>query len=254
MLQFVLVSHAQDINNYQYVVVPKKFNDFKYENSNGLNTNVKLMLLKYGFKAYFADELLAEGINLNRCELLTADLNDQSNLMLTKVKVVLKDCNDNVIFQTALGTSREKEHLVSYNQALRAAAKSFETLNYKYVGKAVPFEPTEDKPVVRVSETKTESVSTPSTNEKPVVRVVDNKMESKPNNNIFFFAQPTANGYQVVDNEPKVIMRLYNTSQKNVFMADKNGVNGTVILKDGQWFFEYYNNGNLVSEPINLKF
>jgi hypothetical protein len=49
-------------------------------------------------------------------------------------------------------------------------------------------------------------------------------------------------------------MRLYNTSQKNVFMADKNGVNGTVLLKDGQWIFEYYNNGNLVSEPINLKF
>lgn len=235
ILLFLLVfgvAYAQDINNYQYVVVPKKFDDFKYENSNGLNTSVKLMLIKFGFKAYFPDELLAEGINLNRCDLLIADLNDQSNLMVTKVKVVLKDCNDKVIFQTALGTSREKEHLVSYNQALRAAAKSFETLGYKYIGKAVPFEPTVEKPVVRVVDTKVESIS----------------------NNGFFFAQPTANGYQVVDNEPKIIMRLYNTSQKNVFMADKNGVNGTVLLKDGQWFFEYYNNGNLVSEPINLKF
>jgi hypothetical protein len=118
---------------------------------------------------------------------------------------------------------------------LRAAAKSFDTLNYKYVGKTT------------VSQ---------ATVEKPVVKVIDDKIESKstPSSAVFFFAQPTANGYQVVDSEPKVIMRLYNTSQKNVFMADKNGVNGTVLLKDGQWVFEYYNNGNLISEPINLKF
>jgi hypothetical protein len=232
---FSFVSFAQEINNYQYVVVPKKFDDFKYENSNGLNTNVKLMLRKYGFKAYSPDELISEQINLNRCEFLTADLSDVSNLMVTKVRVVLKDCNEKIIFQTEIGTSREKEHVVGYNQALRAAAKSFETLNYKYVGK---------------------TTASQATVEKPVVKVIDDKIESKstPSSAVFFFAQPTANGYQVVDSEPKVIMRLYNTSQKNVFMADKNGVNGTVLLKDGQWVFEYYNNGNLISEPINLKF
>lgn len=232
---FSFVSFAQEINNYQYVVVPKKFDAFKYENSNGLNTNVKLMLLKYGFKAYSPDELVNNGINLNRCEFLTADLNEKSTLFVTKVSVVLKDCNGNTVYQTETGTSREKDHVIAYNQALRAAAKSFDTLNYKYVGK---------------------TTASQATVEKPVVKVIDDKIESKstPSSAVFFFAQPTANGYQVVDNEPKVIMRLYNTSQKNVFMADKNGTNGTVLLKDGQWFFEYYNNGNLVSEPINLKF
>ena len=36
------------------------------------------------------------------------------------------------------------------------------------------------------------------------------------------------------------------------FSADKSG--GTVLVKEGQWVFEYYDNGKLVSEPINLKF
>jgi len=248
-----LVSFAQDINNYQYVIVPKKFSDLKAEDKYGLNTSVKLLLQKYGFKAYFDNETFADDKMTNRCDFLTADLSNESGIMVTKVRVVLKDCKGNIVYQTELGTSREKQYALAYNQALRAAAKSFETLDYKYVGKAVPFEPTESKPVVRVSDTRIESVSTPNTDEKPVVRVTDNKIESK-SNTPFFFAQPTANGYQVVDNEPKVIMRLYNTSQKNVFMADKNGVNGLVILNSGQWIFEYYNNGNLVSETINLKF
>ena len=253
LMYFVsLFSFAQGINNYQYVIVPKKFTDFKTEDKYGLNTSVKLLLQKYGFKAYFSDESFADD-TMNRCDFLTADLSNESGIMVTKVSVVLKDCKGNIVYQTELGSSREKQYALAYNQALRAAAKSFETLDYMYEGKSVPFQPTTEKPVVRVSETRIESVSTPNTNEKPVVRIKDNKIESKPNTP-FFFAQPTANGYQVVDNEPKVIMRLYNTSQKNVFMADKNGVNGTVLLKEGQWVFEYYNNGNLVSEPINLKF
>ncbi|MFY8009881.1 MAG: hypothetical protein ACOVNW_09275 [Flavobacterium sp.] len=253
LMYFVsLFSFAQGINNYQYVIVPKKFTDFKTEDKYGLNTSVKLLLQKYGFKAYFSDESFADD-TMNRCDFLTADLSNESGIMVTKVRVVLKDCKGNIVYQTELGTSREKTYSIAYSQALRAAAKSFETLNYKYAGKYIAFQPTTEKPVVRVSETRIESVSTPNSNEKPVVRVIDNKIESKPNTP-FFFAQPTANGYQVVDNEPKVIMRLYNTSQKNVFMADKNGVNGTVLLKDGQWVFEHYNNGNLVSEPINLKF
>jgi hypothetical protein len=247
-----LFSFAQGINNYQYVIVPKKFTDFKTEDKYGLNTSVKLLLQKYGFKAYFSDESFADD-TMNRCDFLTADLSNESGIMVTKVRVVLKDCKGNIVFQTEIGSSREKQYALAYNQALRDAAKSFETLDYKYEGKSVPFQPTTEKPVVRVSDTRIESVSTPNTNEKPVVRIKDNKIDSKPNTP-FFFAQPTANGYQVVDNEPKVIMRLYNTSQKNVFMADKNGVNGTVLLKEGQWVFEYYNNGNLVSEPINLKF
>jgi len=248
-----LFSFGQGINNYQYVIVPKKFTDFKTEDKYGLNTSVKLLLQKYGFKAYFSDESFADDTMGNRCDFLMADLINESGIMVTKVRVALKDCKGNVVFQTEIGSSREKQYALAYNQALRDAAKSFETLGYRYEGKVASSEPTVEKPVVRVSETRIESVSAPNTEEKPVVRVIDNKIESKPNAP-FFFAQPTANDYQVVDNEPKIIMRLYNTSQKNVFMADKNGVNGTVLLKDGQWVFEYYSNGNLVSEPINLKF
>ena len=74
------------------------------------------------------------------------------------------------------------------------------------------------------------------------------------NSETFYFAQPTANGFQVVDNEPKVIMKLYTTSQKNVFLGIRGVTNGVLISKENHWFFEYYDGDKLISESINLRF
>ncbi|MNT97862.1 hypothetical protein D3C72_2402890 [compost metagenome] len=50
-------------------------------------------------------------------------------------------------------------------------------------------------------------------------------------------------------------MKLLKTSQTNVFIAIKDNVQGSLILKeDGQWYFESYQNDKLVSEKIVVKF
>jgi hypothetical protein len=49
-------------------------------------------------------------------------------------------------------------------------------------------------------------------------------------------------------------MKLYTTSQKNVFLGIRGVINGVLISKENQWFFEYYDGGKLVSESWNLKF
>lgn len=235
ILLLSFASYSQNINDYQYVIVPKKFTFLKEADKYGLNTTVKLLLQKYGFKAYFDDESFAEENNGNRCDFLSADLVNESGFMITKLKVSLKDCKGNVVYQTQMGSSRDKKYTVAYNQALRAAAQSFETLNYSYTGKSV-----------------TNQVS-PSEVVEEITTVTPDVVPSS-NSGVFFFAQPIPNGYQVVNSEPKVVMRLFITSQKNVFLAVRENRQGVVILKNNQWFFEYYENGNLVSESINLKF
>ena len=237
ILLLSLTSFSQSINDYQYVIVPIKFEFFKENDRHRLNTTTKLLLQKYGFKSFLSNEELPSEITNNNCKVLHASVVKDNNILTTKVKVVLKNCQDKIIFETAYGVSRLKELPPAYNEAIREAFKSFEKLNYKYTAH---------------NEVAVEAVA-------PAVSQIPTPVVSTPNPNavtaeVFFFAQPTANGYQVVDNEPKVIMRLFNTSQKNVFIADKNGVNGTVLVKEGQWVFEYYDNGKLVSEPINLKF
>lgn len=240
LLLFVLISSygfSQSINDYQYVIVPVKFDFLKKEDQYRLNTLTKFLLQKYGFKAYFNNEQIPSNIENQRCNFLYANVLENNGMLMTKVKITLKDCKEKVLFETEYGNSREKEYPVAYNEALRKAGMSFNKLNYVYSGKNV----VDSMTVTPVAQTE---------NSVPISSV------SSPSDisETFYFAQATTNGYQIVDTEPKVIMKLFNTSQKNVFMAVKGDINGTVISKNGQWFFEYYQNGQLVSELLKLKF
>lgn len=231
LLLFVGKSFAQSVSDYQYVIVPEKFHFFDEKDKYRLNTNTKLLLEKHGFEAFLNSEVPAE-IAGDRCSFLYADVEEKKTLFVTRLKVILADCNGKTIFETDYGTSREKDFNVAYNRALRDASKYFDGLNYKYNG----------------------AVSEKGKEENSIINSNSDLETNTENSEIFFFAQPVANGFQVVNSEPKVIMRLFNTSQKNVFIAVKDNIHGVVIQKGNVWFFEYYENVKLVSELINLKF
>jgi len=227
---------AQSVNDYKYVIIPAKFDAFNDPNKYNLNVNTKLLLQKYGFEVFMIEDELPAEIANNRCKALFANVIEDKSFMVTKLKIVLKDCKEKVVYETALGKSREKEYKVAYNLAFRDAAKSFETLNYKYNGGNEIAVTTEEK-----QEPKEES------------KIYS--LETNPENpEIFFFAQPINNGFQIVNSEPRVVMRLFNTSQKGVFIAVRGDEKGVVITKNGKWFFENYVDGKLVSEPINIRF
>ena len=113
---------------------------------------------------------------------------------------MLKDCRGKVIYETDYGKSDEKDLALAYNQALREAAKSFEKLNYNYNGKI-------EADVVGVKNgavlsaklaAKAESLDLNRSNS-----IAINSGET------FYFAQPISNGYQIVDRQTKVIMKVF---------------------------------------------
>lgn len=239
VLLFSVLGFSQSVNDYQFVIVPVKFSIFKENDRFRMNSTTKLLLEKYGFKTFYSTDKLPSGIGDN-CDRLYVDLVEAKDFLQTKIKIVLKDCTEKVVYETDFGKSREKDFAIAYNMALREAGKSFDKLNYKYNGKKssdADIAPAASKPESEVVFKPTTNNTTPTSSTEP-----------------FYFAQPTADGFQVVNNEPKVIMKLFNTSQKNVFIATKDNSNGVVINKNGQWLFEYYQNGKLVSETVNLKF
>ena len=225
-LFLTVTAFSQNVNDYEYVIVPTKFSFLKADDKYRLNTNSRLLLQKYGFKSVFPSDSMPSEIANNNCKKLYFDLVEDNKFLITKIKIVLKDCREKLLFESDYGTSKEKEFEIAYNKALREAGKSFDKLNYKYNGK-----------------------NNSSISQEPSKTIV-----AEINSETFYFAQPTANGFQVVDNEPKVIMKLYTTTQKNVFIGLKGNTNGVVISKNGKWFFEYYEGGKLVSESINLRF
>ncbi|MDR6967876.1 hypothetical protein J2X31_001890 [Flavobacterium arsenatis] len=232
LLLFSFAGFAQNINDYQYVIVPTKFDFQKKENDYRLNTLTKFNLEKFGFTAFYQKDNL--GINYNdRCDYLAVAVKDNGSFLTTKLIITFTDCNNNIVFTSKEGTSKEKDRKLAYVEALTEAFESVQALNYKYSGN------------------KSASVSDKKTTEDQSVEVV--KQEVKINTNQLF-AQAISNGFQLVDTTPKVVLKMFKTSQTDYYTAVSDTKNGVVFKKNNEWFFEYYENDKLISEKLDIKF
>jgi hypothetical protein len=225
------LSFAQNLNDYKYALVSSKFEFQKEKDQFRLNTLAKLFMQKYGFEAYLDTETLPEIFAENNCNKVFVDVEAMNTFFLTKVKVVLKDCKNNIIASSLEGSSKEKDFKVAYDQALRQAFNSFKALVlYKYNGKDVEKAYVEEKVAI-------------------VTKEIPVETESKS-----LYAQPINNGFQLINSEPRIVMKVYKTSVKDFFIASRDNQNGVLFLKDSVWLFEFYKEGKLVSERVDVKF
>ena len=227
---------SQSVNNYKSVIIPLKFDFAKTENQYRLATLSKFNLNKAGFEAFYTNEAIAKEFN-NRCSLLYFDVVKEKSFLTTKLHVVFKDCNDKIIFQSETGISKEKDFQLAYTEALNKAFVSVFALKYKYNG----IEASSKQQAITVAV--------------PVVAPTKSSNENIDRNNPnLFYAQPITNGFQLVDSSPKVVMKVFKTSNTNCYIAIKGNTQGVLVAKDNLWFFEYYQNDSLISEKIDVKF
>ncbi|WP_242091686.1 hypothetical protein [Aestuariivivens sediminicola] len=177
MCQFA-ISQA-NLNNYKYVIVPNKFDFLKEENQYKVNALTQFLFKKYGFEAFMEGDDYPNDMRSNRCLALKSNVTKESGLFKTKLRVILKDCNDQVVYTSQLGESREKDYAKSYHEALRNAFMSFEGMGYRYDPDAsvsaapVVTQPTEEKRATaeEIAELKAEIESLKKEKEKEVVEV-----------------------------------------------------------------------------------
>jgi len=124
--------NAQNLNAYKYVIVPANFNFLKEPNQYQLNELTKFLFERSNFQVFMEGTEMPVDLMSDNCIALYADIEEESNLMNTKLKLVLKDCGKKVILESQEGSSREKDYKTAYHEALREAFKSFELLNYVY--------------------------------------------------------------------------------------------------------------------------
>ena len=240
-----VVGFAQSINDYKAVIVPLKYDFIKTDNQYRLATLSKSNLVKAGFEAFYTNEQLPDGYT-DRCQVLYMNVVRDNAFLVTKLIVELKDCFGQVVYTSEVGKSREKDYELAYKEALENAFKSIYALHYKYSGTPVA---TSKTPATAKAAVTTTAATTVAATQIVAASTPDLK---DPN---LLYAQPTESGYQLIDKTPKVVMKLFKTSQPNVYIATKDNVQGSLILKqDGQWYFESYQNDKLVSEKIVVKF
>lgn len=119
------VFYAQNGNEYKYVRVPESFDFLKEENQYQLNALTAFLFEKYGYEALY-EEPLPEGVS--GCDVLHADVENNSGLFRTRLVVLLKNCADDIVFTSEEGVSREKDYKTAYHAALREAFQSLDTV------------------------------------------------------------------------------------------------------------------------------
>lgn len=224
----LLVAAAASSQQYRYIVVPVRFEVQKEANQYSMNALAKKYFEQLGMTVYMSDEQLP---SRSECDRLLMDVVGSSNMFRTALKVVLKDCRNNVVVTSAEGTDRDKNNHMAYNKALRMALKSIDQSQLKVASTPAA------EPVAMAGE-----------NSETVVLSADfNGAE-------MLYAQALADGYQLVDTTPKVVLRIYKTSQNDVFSAT-DGTTSGVLLKDGdKWIYEYFVSGKKERREYRIRF
>lgn len=228
-----IVSFSQ--KKYEYVIVPKKF-EFLKENEYNLNALTKSFFETEGFSVYYNSDEFPKELAHNRCLAFYVDAIETNKLFTTNIVIQIKDCQNKILFESLQGSSRDKSYEIAYKEAFRFALTSLKgQLNFKN---------TFNKKEVAEKTVIVEDV---------VAEVIPTTPQKSSNPNQLF-ALPIENGYKLVDSEPNVIYIIQNSSDVNVFIALKGEIHGVFQKKINGWYFDYYQDGKLISEKVSVKF
>lgn len=255
-------SFAQNINQYKYVEVPQRFDFQKEANAFNVNVLTKMLLEKYGFITYMDDALKPADAANDICkEVLHVKVDEESTLFVRKLTVKLLDCQNNIVFTTKQGESSTKDLRVAYNQALRMAFESFDSLSYKYEQKA------SNKSVNAAANHSTEALQiNRSTNPGKIIvnednlakvtqRTIDDasaKVESATVE-IEFVAKSIENGF-LLQSATLPEIRMQKSSIDNYYIAQIGDLPAMIYKIGSVWKLEYYKNAKLQSKVIDIKF
>ncbi|WP_430412011.1 hypothetical protein [Kordia sp.] len=249
---------SQKLDNYKYVVIPYEFEFLKKHDQYRVNSLVRFLFKKEGFHALYNSETFPQDLADDRCLALYIDIDDASGMFVTKTKIILRDCSNQIILETQEGKSRIKAYEKAYNESLRIAFADVKAQNYSY-------KPAKIKKVIEpVKEVITEAVTekieevkqevTPPVKEMVTIKEVKT-VETMPVTKVkagVLYAQPLENGYQLVDSTPKVVMILLKTNIPNVYLV--KGKDAIVYKENGKWMLSNVTmSGNQVS-GLNVKF
>jgi hypothetical protein len=204
-LSFNALSQTNDLNEYSYIIVPKKFDFLHEEDQFQLNSLTRFLLNKHGFNALFNTDVPD---NVRRCEGLWVEVLKSSGLVYTKLEVVIKDCKGNELYKSFQGKSKFKHYKKAYQDALRKAFKSFQSLNVDQPD-IINYEADEisETTVLKKNDIDKKKIKTSGVNT-PIDNFPGSSFSSYMNNSNFYVLRKTRKGYSFYEesNEGDLIL------------------------------------------------
>ncbi|SFR54171.1 hypothetical protein SAMN04490243_2780 [Robiginitalea myxolifaciens] len=269
-----------EINAYKYLIVPTRFENFRQTNQYNTSTLTKYHLTQMGFPAVY-DNKLPRDLRIDPCLGLMTAMVEEGNMFRSRIKFVFSDCEGKVVYETYHGESKSKDFAESYKEAIAdALLGSMQGMTYSYdppedpqeeevpaesaapaevVAEATAAEEAVQEEVSTAKEAGKDEVSAAETEvmevEEQVVMAEENPQEEQWEASDMLYAQPIANGYQLVDSTPTVRMVLLNSSRPDNYIAMVDGVaKGTVYQEGETWWHEYIQDNVVFRVALNVKF
>lgn len=223
----VMLSYAQKVSDYKYVVVPSSLESFK-KNNYGLSAFLTKSLKSKQYVVISENRgQWPEEANANPCSVLNADLVNDSSFLRNRIILEFKDCNSKVV-SSEKGNSSIKEYEEGFKDALSKALVN--------ISISKPVENTTFKQEVQVLKETVQE--TPKVIEQ---KSQASKAEKYSNGKLSLQKiQIDASQFILVDANSSVPFATFKeTTKKDVFR---------VKLGSGESTTGYYENGNLVIE------
>jgi hypothetical protein len=215
VLVFVFLSITSFAQEKKVIIISNKYEFQKEKNTYNINNMLKAILVSNSYQVFFDDEELPKEIAQNRCKALTGVLVDNSNMFLTKMKFQIKDCQNNLLFETAEVKTREKDIQNAYIETIGLLSPELKKFNVTAIQNKEVVEPQViESP--KVSEFKT---------------FLNCKMEE-----IFDGFHVT----EVRDSNNFVLLSMQKTKNSNVFIASRDNEIGIFTKTGNKGIFEYY--------------
>lgn len=224
---FIFLFSFVSFSQKKIILISSKYDFQKEKNSYNINNILKAILISNNYEVYFEDEILPLEIAQNRCQALIGVLVDKSNMFLTKLKFQIKDCQNNLLFETAEVKSKEKDIQMGYIDAIKLLSPELK----KYQPVLI-----EKKEVVATK---------PIELEKQVVEVTSDVAKT-----VFSGCKLEAfsNGFNVVPSNPLQTLFIQKTSHPAIYIAHKYNVTGVFTKTEGKGVFEFYFEGKFMVE------
>jgi hypothetical protein len=220
------LAFGQKVSDYKYVSLPSKFETFKEDF--GLVEGFTKTLRSKNYTVIPSDKQQwpAEAKE-NPCNVVAADVINDSGFLRNKVLVQFKDCNDKVI-SSVKGASNIKEYKEGYQDALKQT--------YVSISPANPVAQPQQQTRVQQTEPVEQSVVTNTTS-------VDN------GTNGVKFSNGKADYQKVqIDNSQFILVGANSSSPFATFKATTKNDVFRVKMQNGDATLGYYENGNIVIE------
>lgn len=225
ILVLVLFSINLVAQQNKVIIISNKYEFQKEKNTYNINTMLKAILVSNNYQVFFEDEELPFEIAQNKCNALTGVLIDNSNLLVRKIKFQIRDCRNNLLFETAEVKTREKDIQNAYIETIKLLSPELKKYDATVIQEKEVVATEELVDVPKISEFKT---------------YLNCKLKQT-------FGNPQA---EVTDSNDNILLSLQKTKNPNVFIAvntnvintNKEFVTGIFTKTGNKGVFEYYLN------------